>query len=62
VYREREKEREKERKNREKVKFFLKKNELPPKKLKNILKKCPGTRVQVYGPLVTLYQGSHLNQ
>jgi hypothetical protein len=39
VYRER----EKERKNREIIKFFCEKNELPQKKLKKI-KKCPGTR------------------
>jgi hypothetical protein len=44
VYREREKEREKERKNREN-KFFLKKNMNSfQKKLKNKIKKCPGTR------------------
>jgi hypothetical protein len=41
VCKEKERKREKERKNREKIKFFLKKNELPPKKLKNKIKKMP---------------------
>jgi hypothetical protein len=50
VYREREEEREKERKNREKIKFFYKKNELPQKK----------KPTQGYGVLVPWYQGSHL--
>jgi hypothetical protein len=58
VYREREKEREKERKNREKI--FFEKKELPPKKIKNKIKKCSGTSDQDGGVLVSWYQGSHI--
>jgi hypothetical protein len=38
----------------------LEKNELPPKKIKIKIKKCPGTRAQGCGALVPWYQGSHL--
>jgi hypothetical protein len=56
VYREREKEREKERKNREKFFFsFFEKKELPPKKIKNKIKKMPWDQdpeIQCPGALV----------
>jgi hypothetical protein len=39
-------ERERERKQRENQVFFFEKNELPPKKSKYKIKKCPGTRDQ----------------
>jgi hypothetical protein len=43
LQRKREREREREKKQRENKVFFLEKNELPPKKLKIKIKKCPGT-------------------
>jgi hypothetical protein len=54
--------REREKKQRVNKVFFEKKNELPLKKSKNILKKCPGTRTQDSDTLVTWYQGSDLRR
>ncbi len=51
VYSEREKKREKEREKEKILDFLLEKNELP-KKIKNEIKKCPGTRAQGSGALV----------
>jgi hypothetical protein len=62
--REKERKRERERKKTDRKQcffsFFVKKKNSRQKNSKIKIKKCPGTRAQGCGALVSWYQGSHL--